>query len=253
MRTLRLSVKKNNLFITALTDLLSRFVCLHADETYVIELNDPAPIHTEAALALIEPRKIAATRKELKKYGVSLGILEFDEDKEPLLFDMLAAIEVSGLAYLLGKEPGRRYYLFTHPGLALMDLRYRAPLLDACNARVTVFEADRTARFKISFDMPCEVLDAAPQETSKPKRVKSYAKAEKGKVLTRAQADHLFKYLDIRLNAVGCDNTLHHTEIWLRDNLPADRFDAAMEEIRNQGGFCDCEVLLNAYEDYELN
>ena len=26
----------------------------------------------------------------------------------------------------------------------------------------------------------------------------------------------------------------------------------AEEEIQSMGGFCDCEVLLNCYEDYEL-
>lgn len=253
VRTLRLGVKKGNLFISALTDLLSGFVRIHADKNYSIELNDPAPISRDAALALIEPGKIASTRKELKKYGLSLAVLEFDADKEMLMLNSLASMEVSGLAYLLGKEPGRRYYLFTNPGLSLMELRYRTPLMDACNARATVYDALKTARYTISYEMPCEILDAAPQEPPKPKKTKSYARAEKGRVLTRAQAEHLFIYLDIRLTATGCDNTLHHTELWLRDNLPADRFDAAIEEIQSQGGFCDCEVLMNAYEDYELN
>ena len=38
----------------------------------------------------------------------------------------------------------------------------------------------------------------------------------------------------------------------MKDMLPPDRYEAAIEEIQSMGGFCDCEVLLNCYEDYEL-
>ena len=49
------------------------------------------------------------------------------------------------------------------------------------------------------------------------------------------------------------DHTLHFTESWLREELPPETIGAAIEEIHSMGAYCDCEVLMNCYEDYELD
>jgi hypothetical protein len=62
----------------------------------------------------------------------------------------------------------------------------------------------------------------------------------------------LFEYLEEQLDNTGCDHTLHHTERWLKNNISQDMIQKAITEITDMGGYCDCEVLLNCYEDYDI-
>lgn len=62
----------------------------------------------------------------------------------------------------------------------------------------------------------------------------------------------LFAYLEEQLNDTGCDHTLRHTKQWLKDTIFDALFESVLEEITNMGGYCDCEVLLNCYEDYDI-
>lgn len=251
---LRLGVKKSNIFITELTDMLADVVRAQDGWNYEIELTDRVEANAESVAEWLDPKKANALRKELKKYGVSLAVLEYDAAQTERLTWALAEMEQRGVIIPLTIKPGRVCCLFTSTAAVLMQLRYRAPLMEACNARVTVWDQDKTVRYRISFDMPAEVLDAASAPAAKPKKaVNKYAKFEKGRVLKRVQAKNLFTYLSIRLDQEGCDDTLRFTQIWLEDNLPAEQFAPALEEIREMGGYCDCEVLMNCYQDYELD
>lgn len=55
--------------------------------------------------------------------------------------------------------------------------------------------------------------------------------------------ESLFDYLDEILGEHGCDDTLKYTIKFLEDNeLPIDE---SLNWLRDNGGFCDCEVLAN--------
>lgn len=55
--------------------------------------------------------------------------------------------------------------------------------------------------------------------------------------------ESLFNYLDEVLEEHGCDDTLKYTERFLEDNeLPMEK---SLNWLRDNGGFCDCEVLAN--------
>lgn len=82
---------------------------------------------------------------------------------------------------------------------------------------------------------------------------KSYtANQEKKKVLTKKEASRLFDFLDEKLEQEGCDNTLKYTMEWLNSNIDKEKIPSVLEEIEEMGGFCDCEVIYNCYEDYDL-
>ena len=49
-----------------------------------------------------------------------------------------------------------------------------------------------------------------------------------------------------------CDNSLRRTKLWVTQHCPPEQIDATLQEIQEMGGYCDCEVLLNCYEDYEI-
>ena len=72
-------------------------------------------------------------------------------------------------------------------------------------------------------------------------------------LLTEENVQELFEYLEEHLDTTGCDHTLRHTEQWLKDNLSQDMAKQAIAEITDMGGYCDCEVLLNCYENYDID
>ena len=254
MQALTLSVKKSAVLITALTDLLAGYIREHADAQYSIRLTERAVIDESSVAALLTPKKIAASRKEFKKYGVAIGILEYASEFEAKVTGCIDGLVSEGIACILCAEPGKIILLLTAEGKALMRLRYASPLLEKCGAAITVYGILKTSRYQITFDMPETILDLAPVEEPKPKKPsKKLLKAEEGKVLKRNQVQELFQYVEIRLSSEGCDHTARFTELWLKENLPAEQYQAAIEEIQSMGGYCDCELLLNCYEEYELD
>lgn len=71
-------------------------------------------------------------------------------------------------------------------------------------------------------------------------------------LLTATQAADLFAYVEIRIQDQGCNHTRRFTQEWLDANIQPGQHEAVLTELEDMGGFCDCEVLLNCYEDYEL-
>ncbi len=73
-------------------------------------------------------------------------------------------------------------------------------------------------------------------------------------LLDKGGADRLFCYISNQLSAGGCDHTLRYTEAWLSDNYEDEKIrQQVLDEICEDGGYCDCEVILNCYESYELD
>ncbi len=68
--------------------------------------------------------------------------------------------------------------------------------------------------------------------------------------MTRHQFKQLFDHLDAALNEIDCDDTLKITEAFLQEagiaNIPQ-----VKEWLKNNGGYCDCEVLANVEEKFE--
>ena len=71
-------------------------------------------------------------------------------------------------------------------------------------------------------------------------------------ILTEENVQELFEYLEEKLDHTGCDHTLCHTEQWLKEHIPQELMEGVATEITDMGGYCDCEVLLNCYEDYDI-
>ncbi|UOY92405.1 DUF2695 domain-containing protein [Ectobacillus sp. JY-23] len=55
-------------------------------------------------------------------------------------------------------------------------------------------------------------------------------------------------YLQNKIEFFGCDHTLTYTKEWLDENVPKSRKSKVVRAIQNQGGFCDCEVLMNVMD-----
>lgn len=251
-RTLMLHVKKPTLILTALTDLLAKVVHEYWDENYTIRLNGRVESDEAAIQTLLEPKKLAALRKECGRYGVSIAELTYDPAHEAAIAAFVNASVEDGLMWKLTEKAGRMFCLFTSPDGVLVRMRYHSPMLEPCGLNVTVCDALKTTAYTISFDMPCRVLDAGAETVIKEQKSKKRLKAEAGKVLSRKQAEDLFAYVESRLYKDGCDHTLRFTRLWLRETMPEEQYKLAMEEIQQMGGYCDCEVLANCYRDYDI-
>lgn len=66
--------------------------------------------------------------------------------------------------------------------------------------------------------------------------------------LSPDQLAELGHHLRARLSETGCDHTLRHTEEWLR-GAGVRQVNSVVVANRNQGGFCDCEVICNVVTD----
>jgi len=253
-RTLTLACKKKPTLIqTALTDMLAKFVWGKEQGRYAISLSGAVSIDEDAILAQLTDKKIAATRKELSRYGVSLAIFDYDPTAEASMQIYLNTLIEESMLWPLVSEPGKVICLLTSNHVP-MRLRSATPVLKACNTQVTLYTALKTERYAINYTMEPITLDVAPAPAPaarKPDR--KWQKAEEGRVLNRDQALELFIYLENNLSHTDCDHTLHFTGLWLIDHFAPDVCRAAIEEIQSMGGFCDCEVLMNCYEDYELD
>ena len=71
-------------------------------------------------------------------------------------------------------------------------------------------------------------------------------------ILTEENVQELFEYLQEQIETTGCDHTLHHTEQWLTRHISQELIGSVITEITDMGGCCDCEVLLNCYEEYDI-
>lgn len=74
----------------------------------------------------------------------------------------------------------------------------------------------------------------------------------KNYILAEENVQELFEYLEEQLDNSGCDHTLHHTGKWLKDNISQEMIESVITEINDMGGYCDCEVLLNCYDEYDI-
>lgn len=71
-------------------------------------------------------------------------------------------------------------------------------------------------------------------------------------ILTPDQAASLLQYIELRLQYHTCKHNHRFTQEWLDQNINFMQHEAILNELENMGGYCDCEVATNCYEDYEL-
>lgn len=102
----------------------------------------------------------------------------------------------------------------------------------------------------------CDIFDRNKDEMQKfylENRKLEYLKTSPKYCLKRNEAKKLFKYLNQKLKEEECDGTLKYTKKWLRNNIKNnEEYKKIEKEIQNEGGLCDCEVLWNCYEDYDV-
>ena len=71
-------------------------------------------------------------------------------------------------------------------------------------------------------------------------------------ILSENEAACLLQYVELKLQYHTCKHNHRFTQEWLEKNVDFMQHDAILNELEDMGGYCDCEVVANCYEDYEL-
>ena len=95
--------------------------------------------------------------------------------------------------------------------------------------------------------VPCDADQRAEKGPDERLEGKAY-------ILKKREAKSLFTHITRQLAKTPCDHTLTHARAWLEKKFPdGARHDAIIREWQEDGGGCDCEIILNCYERYELD
>jgi hypothetical protein len=98
--------------------------------------------------------------------------------------------------------------------------------------------------------MPDKNEKARRRQIQKELQEKAQIEFEKSLPISREIFQSLFDFLDDEFEKNGCDDSLKMTKQFLETNHITN-----IEEVKNwlkeNGGFCDCEVLYNVEEKFE--
>ncbi len=70
--------------------------------------------------------------------------------------------------------------------------------------------------------------------------------------LRREEAESMMVYVDGCVAEHGCDHTRRFTADWLNEHISPERHEKIYAEMEDMGGYCDCEVVCNCYEEYDI-
>lgn len=155
---LTLECKKGELLSPIVTQFVGKYVEEVADEHYHMVLKTPFACSAEDLETILQEDKREAFQKECKKYGVSIGILEFDPKASEEVLRSLEALTEHYYMEPLVTGPGKIHYLITDTSYVLKELHYRTPLLESYGSTLTLFTQRDRRKYKINFDMPSEIL-----------------------------------------------------------------------------------------------
>lgn len=157
-KKLIVSCKKKEILPPLLTAVLSEYIESWIDPSYSIELFDPVEC-TEAFLqTILSPENVVIYRKECKKYGVSIGVLEYRPEGESKVHSALEYLTDHNYMHPLFRRPGKEYYLLTDTANTLKALHYRSPVLASLGVRISIYSQYANKQYKIAFSMEdCDI------------------------------------------------------------------------------------------------
>ena len=89
-------------------------------------------------------------------------------------------------------------------------------------------------------------------DRSKMMKMEYKAKQKIDHILSADEAASLLQYLELKLQYHTCKHDHPYPLEWLEQHVDFMQHEAILTELEDMGGYCDCEVVLNCYEDYQL-
>ena len=88
------------------------------------------------------------------------------------------------------------------------------------------------------------------KQIKKELREKAKLEFENSLPTSKAKFTQLFDYLDEKLGEYDCDDSLRLTTAFLQENK-VENIDQINNWLRENGGYCDCEVINNVEEMFD--
>lgn len=153
-KTLTLTCKKKELLTSVITEAISRYLdCISEDTYHIRQANRPD--FTQSYLDdLLGQADSETFRKECKRAGIALAVLEYDPHGADVVRNALEPLVDHFWMFPLAQAPGKEYYLIAETSYVLKELRYRSPLMQAYNAAILISDQYKSSRFQITFQMP---------------------------------------------------------------------------------------------------
>ena len=158
-KSLTLCCKKNEFLTPILTDAISQYTNHISYHTYNICLSDNFACTQKYLDDVLSPKNAETFRKECKKYGVSIAILEYDQAATEIVRNSLRELVDRFWMFPLLQTNGKTHYLVADTARVLKELRYRTPLLQAHNTTIDIYDQYTNSHYEISFDMKKTVLE----------------------------------------------------------------------------------------------
>lgn len=98
--------------------------------------------------------------------------------------------------------------------------------------------------------MPDKTEKERRKQIQKELQKKAQIEFEKSLPISKELFQNLFDFLDEELEKNGCDDRLKLTKQFLETNQ-IQNIDEVKSWLKENGGFCDCEVLYNVEELFE--
>ncbi len=150
---LRVSFKPD-FFVQMLSNVLARYIETALTFTGFRLLPDQSTqIDKNSFEAQLSQQNREVFRKNCRKYGVALSILRFDPSRERQVADVLEALARQYDFAVLYREKGIRYLALLDESKTRKDLHYRAPLLEAAEAKMEIFDQYGDRQYRITFKM----------------------------------------------------------------------------------------------------
>lgn len=157
-KVLTLHCKQNELLAPILAKAISQYIEKISAGTYHIRLAADYCCTENILTELLLNQNSETFRKDCKKYGVSLAVLEYDDHASDKVRHSLKELVDHFWLFPLLQTNGKDYYLVADTAYVLKELRYRSPLLQAHHANVSIFDQYKNSHYQISFDMKQTLL-----------------------------------------------------------------------------------------------
>lgn len=152
-KELVLTDQKNELLLPILTNAISDYLSGITYHAYNIRYTDQlTDIQQWLDHAVSDENKLTF-QNECKKYGVSIGVLEYDADAAAEIRKSLKPMMDHFWMFPLFQTDGKEYYLLADTSYVLKELRYRSPMLQAYRTRIGIYGQQGNKSYEISFDM----------------------------------------------------------------------------------------------------
>ena len=145
---------KKDFFLSVLTRIYSEYIESWLDHTeFRLKDSEETTFTEEYLQALLAESRIEKFRKECKKYGVSLGVLEFPESARAEIENSLEEPVKHNLFYTVCRAEGKTYYVLIHTPEALKELYFRFPMFEHHGAAITVYSQADTRKYTLGREM----------------------------------------------------------------------------------------------------